>query len=242
MTEALTNQSFIALALLAATSLVAGFFAYIYQLKRRPYLLYWTAGWAMVALSYLGPAISQGIHTWPLQTALDQFLYAAAGIFFFLGAQLYAGRQLWTIPASAAGGVLVFWAGAVSLNWFNFPLILPAAAIFLAVAYIFWLESRRQETLADWLLAATFVVWAIVGVTFSFFRTAPFFRDISFQTAAAVPSAFVAMLMVMALYEEEKRRVERNMLALSNLNLATSSFVGESARDGPPRRRGGGRK
>src|SRR5262249_15855081 len=42
----------------------------------------------------------------------------------------------------------------------------------------------------------------------------------------AVPAAFVAMLMVMALYEEEKRRVERNMLALSNLNLATSSFVG----------------
>ncbi len=30
----------------------------------------------------------------------------------------------------------------------------------------------------------------------------------------------------MAIYEEEKRRVERNMLALSNLNLATSSFVG----------------
>ena len=32
--------------------------------------------------------------------------------------------------------------------------------------------------------------------------------------------------MVMAVYEEERRRVERNMLALSNLNLATSSFVG----------------
>src|SRR2546430_334189 len=39
-------------------------------------------------------------------------------------------------------------------------------------------------------------------------------------------AAFAAILMVMALYEEEKRRVERNMLALSNLNLATSSFVG----------------
>ena len=32
--------------------------------------------------------------------------------------------------------------------------------------------------------------------------------------------------MVMAVYEEERRRVERNMLALSNLNLATSGFVG----------------
>src|SRR5205807_2848 len=43
---------------------------------------------------------------------------------------------------------------------------------------------------------------------------------------AIVPQLFAAVLMVMALYEEEKRRVERNMLALSNLNLATSSFVG----------------
>src|SRR5580700_1352691 len=226
LTEALTNQSFIALALLAATSLVAGFFAYIYQLKRRPYLLYWTAGWAIVALSYLGPVLSSGKNVWPLQTAIDQFLYAAAGIFFFLGAQLYAQRPLWSIPAAGAGGFLVFWAGANSLGWINIPLILPAAAIFLAVTYIFWQESRRQETLADWLLAISFVVWAAVGVIFCFFRTAPFFSDISFQTAAAVPSAFVAMLMVMALYEEEKRRVERNMLALSNLNLATSSFVG----------------
>ena len=139
MTEALTNQSFIALALLAATSLVAGFFAYLYQLKRRPYLLYWTVGWAIVALSYLGPALSHVRNTWPLQTAIDQFLYAAAGIFFFLGAQLYAQRKLWTIPAAVAGGVLVFWGGADSLGWFHFPLILPAAAIFLGVTSAVWL-------------------------------------------------------------------------------------------------------
>src|SRR5580658_7640617 len=226
LTEALTNQSFIALALLAATSLVAGFFAYIYNLKRRPYLLYWTGGWAVVAISYLGPALSRGNSVWLLQSALDQLLYSAAGIFFFLGAQLYAQRRIWTLPAAGAAGVLVFWAGAYALGWIYIPPILPAAAIFLAVSYVFWQESRRQETLADWLLAISFAVWAAVALTFSFFRTAPFFRDISFQTAAAVPSAFVAMLMVMALYEEEKRRVERNMLALSNLNLATSSFVG----------------
>jgi len=222
----LTNQSFIALALLAATSLVAGFFAYIYTLKRRPYLLYWTFGWVFVALSYVGPALAHGSTASPLETALDQLLYAGAGIFFFLGVQLYAQRELWSVPAAAAGGVLIAWAGTNALNWFHFPVILPAAAIFLGVTYLFWLESRRQETLADWLLALSFTVWAAVEVIFSFFRNAPFIGDISFQTAAAVPSAFVAMLMVMALYEEEKRRVERNMLALSNLNLATSSFVG----------------
>ena len=224
MTEALTNQSFIALALLAATALVAAFFAYIYQLKRRPYLLYWTIGWAIIALSYLGPVFSPFPNTWPLKTALDQLLYAAAGLMFFLGAQLYAQRPLWSVHAAATGGVLILWAVANSVGLFSVPLILPAAAIFLAVSYVFWQESRRQETLADWLLAISFALWAAVGLAFFFLRSAPLIRDISFQTAATVPSAFVAMLMVMALYEEEKRRVERNMLALSNLNLATSSF------------------
>ena len=41
-----------------------------------------------------------------------------------------------------------------------------------------------------------------------------------------LPELFAGVLMVMTVYEEERRRVERNMLALSNLNLATSSFVG----------------
>jgi hypothetical protein len=102
LTEALTNQSFIALALLAATSLVAAFFAYIYTLKRRSYLLYWTIGWAIVALSYLGPVFSPVANRWPLKTVIEQLLYAAAGLLFFLGAQLYAQRQMWSVHAAAA--------------------------------------------------------------------------------------------------------------------------------------------
>src|SRR5437879_4456157 len=88
------------------------------------------------------------------------------------------------------------------------------------------------------------IVWGVVGVVF-FFQAEDGIRDTSvtgvqtcalpispelqgpgMNVVAAAPCAFVAMLMVMALYEEEKRRIERNMLALSNLNLATSSFVG----------------
>jgi diguanylate cyclase (GGDEF)-like protein len=44
--------------------------------------------------------------------------------------------------------------------------------------------------------------------------------------AVILASALVAVLTTVALYEDQKRRVERNLLELSNLNLATSSFVG----------------
>src|SRR5271168_3932449 len=95
----LIHQSFIALALLAATSLVAGFFAYIHSLKRQRYLLYWTAAWGLFALHFLGPALAPWVASGPLQTSLNRWIYALAAIFFFLGAQMYAGRKPWFVPA-----------------------------------------------------------------------------------------------------------------------------------------------
>jgi hypothetical protein len=225
---ALVHESFIALALLAATSSVAGFFAYIYTLKRQPYLLLWTAGWSLFALHYLSPALSEWIPDSPLESALNRWLFALAGLFFFLGAQLYAQRKPWITQSAILGGILGVGAIANGLNFLNTAaVVVPSALLFLGVAIIFWLESRRQETLADRLLAISFFVWAALRLTvfFVFFSpTSPL--DSGLRPITAIPSAFVAMLMVMALYEEEKRRIERNMLALSNLNLATSSFVG----------------
>src|SRR5271155_5680524 len=216
------------MAFLAATLLVAGFFAYIYNLKRQDYLLLWTVAWALAALHYLGPALETWSAMGTLATALDRWLYAAAGIFFFLGAQRYARRPLWIIPAAATGALLGLWSLANAVHWFNqVPVVIPSSMVFLGVAFLFWRENRRQETLADQLLAISFVLWAALRLGLSYV-----FRDATGEVLAGVralgtvPSAFVAMLMVMALYEEEKRRIERNMLALSNLNLATSSFVG----------------
>jgi hypothetical protein len=226
--QTLIHESFIAFALLAATSLVAGFFAYVYSLKRQRYLLLWTAGWSLYALHYLGPALSQWFPGSPLQTALNHWVYALAVLFFFLGAQLYSQRQPWIVPCAIAAGMLGIWAGANTVPALSgVPVVIPSALLFVAVAVVFWLESRRQETLADRLLAISFFSWAILrlSVFFLFYNTTAV-DETGLRPIAAIPSAFVAMLMVMATYEEEKRRVERNMLALSNLNLATSSFVG----------------
>jgi len=103
---------------------------------------------------------------------------------------------------------------------------IPAALIYVAVGFIFWNESRHHETLADRLLGLAFSSWGIVILLFSLLPSAQKFVGDSILSVSAIPVSFVCMLLVMAVYEEEKRRVERNMLALSNLNLATSSFVG----------------
>src|SRR5256885_15314129 len=98
--------------------------------------------------------------------------------------------------------------------------------VYSGAAAIFWHESRRQETQADRLLSVVFLGWGLIGMGFAFFEREFEARHLTLHPTSSFPAAFAAILMVMALYEEEKRRVERNMLALSNLNLATSSFVG----------------
>jgi diguanylate cyclase (GGDEF)-like protein/putative nucleotidyltransferase with HDIG domain len=220
------NESLIAIALLTTTSLVAGFFAYIHSIKRQTYLLLWTAGWTLLALHSVGPALAGWQAGGALQNALDNWLFGVAGIFFFLGTQLYAQRKLWITPALTVAAVLALWAAANAINIIPYSAFIPGAVLLLASAVIFWQESRRQETLADWLLAVSFAVWSFLGLASQLFPKVPEFRGSAMLPIIAAPAAFVAILMVMALYEEEKRRIERNMLALSNLNLATSSFVG----------------
>ena len=76
------------------------------------------------------------------------------------------------------------------------------------------------------MLALTFVGWGLLHITVVLqVRLGPLAgKDL--LPLVLLPQLFAGVLMVMAVYEEERRRVERNMLALSNLNLATSSFVG----------------
>ena len=222
----LTDHGFIAIALLIATSLVAGFFAYIHNIKRQTYLLLWTAGWSLLALHYLGSAFTGWAADASLQGALDHWLFGVAGVLFFLGAQLYAQRKPWLLPAAITAAGLALWAIANFFLHFPVSAVIPGSLAYLAVAGVFWTESRRQETLADRLLAFVFFGWSVMGILFVVFQQQLQARNIGLHPTSVAPAAFAAMLMVMALYEEEKRRVERNMLALSNLNLATSGFVG----------------
>ena len=205
---------------------MAGYFAYIYNLKRQPYLLFWTAGWSLLALHYLGSALNGGAGATTVHTAMGQGLFAGAGIFFFLGTRQYAHRSLLLTVTISTGAVVLLWTLANALGLLAIPVIFSALVIYSAVGLEFWVESRLQETLADWLLAMVFFGWAALGLLFYIFQRQLTARNVTLDPISALPATFAAMLMVMALYEEEKRRVERNMLALSNLNLAASSFAG----------------
>jgi diguanylate cyclase (GGDEF)-like protein/putative nucleotidyltransferase with HDIG domain len=219
-------QSLIALGFLAATLLVATFFGYIYSLKRQPYMLLWTAGWLLFALHLLPAALSAWTEPTPYLSALNPGLFGLAGVSFFLGTQLYTRQKLWIGPAVGAAVLLAVWSAANAFQFISVAAVLPASLIYIAVAVLFWRESDHHETLADRLLAYAFAAWGVLIFVVNSLPSAREYLGQALLPITVLPTSFVCMLLIMAIYEEEKRRVERNMLALSNLNLATSSFVG----------------
>jgi len=219
----MTSESIIAITLLAASALTSGFFAYMHSLRRQAYLMLWSAGWCMLALHYLSPALEPWAAVAPWQATLNEWLLAAAALLFFSTAQVYTNREAWVRPQIAAGGVFAVWSAAYYLHAIKVSPQLGVAAVLAVIAWMFYQESRRHETFADLLLAASFLIWS--AVLLGELLLTPNIAN-SLHATELLPQLFAAALMVMGLYEEEKRRVEQNMLALSNVNLATSSFVG----------------
>ena len=219
----MTSWSIIAITLLTASALTSGFFAYMHSLRRQAYLMLWSAGWCLLALHYLSPALEPWIAVAPWQSAVNQWLLAAAALLFFSTARVYTEAQPLVRPQIAVGGFFVLWTTAFYLHSVSVSPQLGVALILFSIAWVFYQESRRQETFADLLLAISFLTWGalMIGEVLLPSRVTE-----SLRVLELLPQLFAAALMVMGLYEEEKRRVEHNMLALSNVNLATSGFVG----------------
>src|SRR6202158_2525524 len=215
-----------AIGLLVAAIAVAAFFAYIYNLKRQLYLKLWTWGWSFLALHYVSPALEPSVGVLPWLAPVNEWLQAFSALMFLWAAQIYvqskgrAGR----IAVTALG--ILGWSVGHYLGWIPIPASLGTGIILLGSAWIYWEENRKQETVADLFLAISFALWGTLTIALTFFEHTLLGRLSDLRIWPVVPELFIAMLMVMALYEEEKRRIERNMLALSNLNLATSSFIG----------------
>jgi diguanylate cyclase (GGDEF)-like protein/putative nucleotidyltransferase with HDIG domain len=222
----LTQPGIVGDVLLAAAMLLAAFFGYVYAMKRQGYLLVWAGGWFLLALA----SLAQETDAWMGQIRwfpeLESWLLAAAALFFLAAARLYARAKVRVslFLAIALGAAL--WAVAYHRTWVTAPLEIGVAVVLFLVARVFWQEGRKRESPSDVLLAVSFVTWCVLILGIVAQPRVSWLHNADFRLPLLVPQLFSGVLMVMAVYEEERHRVERNMLALSNLNLATSSFTG----------------
>src|SRR5258708_9748489 len=106
-------DNIIAITLLIVSALTSGFFAYMYNLRRQAYLLLWSAGWCLLALHCLSPALQPWMVVAPWQPVLNEWLLGATALLFFGTAQIYADAEPWVRPQIVAGGVFRVWVVAV---------------------------------------------------------------------------------------------------------------------------------
>ena len=224
--ELLSHVDMSPVVLLASAFLLAAFFSYVYRQKRQEYLLAWSAGWLLIGFHFLSRLVGEPASAAKWLDAVNEWLLAIAALSFLCAARLYARLNLqirWLVLAAAAAAV---WALAAANRWIEAPLGLGVALLFFIVARTFWEEGRKQESRTDFLLAIVFVSWGLLRLTTVFQPRLGPLAGKDLIPLVLLPLLFSGVLMLMAVYEEERRRVERNMVALTNLNLATSSFVG----------------
>lgn len=229
-----TPEGILSLAFFAAAGLTAALFSYIFEVKRQSYLNLWRGAWTLLAVYWLGGAFTFGAPESEWLLAGREALLGIAAVLFLAASQRYARLGPWDRVSTATAAVLVAWAVLHALSVLAVPAAFGTAFVLFATGWVFARESARQESLADRFLTAAFVVWGLLlfsgvfreEIAAAVGTSSGGWVETGLRVAAVVPQILAAVLMVMALYEEEKRRIERNMLALSNLNLAASGFVG----------------
>jgi diguanylate cyclase (GGDEF)-like protein/putative nucleotidyltransferase with HDIG domain len=215
----------IAIVLLAGAALLAGFFCYVFQQKRQEYLVAWAVAWFLVGCSFVRPALGYSFDSirW---FSFDEWILFLAMLAFYCSARLYARLTIPFAGLLVAGAIASVWSIAYAAAWIPVDLGLGVALGFFVVARTFWQEGSNEESRADQLLAFAFIASGLLRLLMIFQPKLGALKDTHLLPFALLPEMFGGVLMLMAVYEEERRRIERNMLALSNLNLATSSFAG----------------
>ncbi len=223
------HDTIVSLCLFAAALLTAGFFTFLAAVKRRTYLFWWAFAWGIMALRAVFPLLplgQSGLDSPTLPGLAYQWLLGASAVLFWVAARRFSGQPIPRVQIAVFLSGLGAWAGLCWFNVISFPPLFGAAFLFFAVGFTFYKEGQKQESVADRLLGMAFFLWGLMVMGSVLRNQLSALGPSDLRLIALVPQSFTAVLMVMALYEEEKRRIERNMLALSNLNLATSSFFG----------------
>jgi len=223
------DSNLISVGLAAATAVSAGVLAYLRDLKRQRYLLLWAAGWCLLSLHHVaGEFASQfGSPAW-LWFSQEWFL-AASAVVFFSAALEYTQRRPRRSLEAVAVAVLAVWTIFYHLQITGIAPEYGMAAVFFATAWVCWQYGRQQESRMDRLMAASFLILGLLPAAKLHLDSLAGSAAPSLAVLLSVPQLLGAALMLMAAYERENARVERDMLALSNLNLAASGLPGNEA-------------
>jgi len=216
------------LAVLSGSFLLGVFLSSLYRQKQQQYLRLWSGGWFLLSLQSLFWLLSQTQAHANWFSSLAEWLFALVAITFYAAAQLYARKKPSVSVMAALGAIACVWAYADGFWGLKAPLNIGTAVVFFLAATVFWSEDSRHEGRIPSPLGAVFFGWGLLTIGTAAASYQWDIKDAGRPFLQFLPMVFAGIFMVTSAFEEERRRLERNMLALANLNLATSSFPGSA--------------
>jgi diguanylate cyclase (GGDEF)-like protein len=218
------DSNLVSAALAAATAVAAGVFAYLRQLKRERYLKFWAVGWLLLSLHHVAMDFETEIGASDLLWFGQKWFLAAAALVFLSAAFEYVQKPPMRTLDVVAGAVLILWTMAYRFGAMPIAPDFGIVAVFFAAAWVQWDYARANENRIDRLLAAAFIILGLVPAA-ELYATGPSGEVVRrLGVLLSAPQLLSAALMLLAAYERQNARVERNVLALSNLNLAASGL------------------
>jgi diguanylate cyclase (GGDEF)-like protein/putative nucleotidyltransferase with HDIG domain len=200
---------------------------YIYRRKRQPYVLYWAIAWLLLSLGSLAHFFSVTQSRAPaLLPHLDSLLLAFATLLFLDSARVYAGGGVnpgvtvylapfflaWLVLRAAMGGPLQ----GLPLEW-------GSAAALAVTGVMVQRDTRRREVMGGTLLASSFFLWALAtALSLPAGWVEPLLGSLT-PVLLNLPWQLTAFSLLVVLYEDEKRSLERHMLSMAGLNLISST-------------------
>jgi diguanylate cyclase (GGDEF)-like protein len=221
----LGDSNLISVGLAAATAASAGVFALLRDLKRQRYLLLWAAAWCLLSLHHVAGEFASQFNSPGWLWFLEKWLLAAAALLFFSAGLEYTQRPPRHTFEAAAAAVLVLWTILYHLQKVALAPEYGVAGVFFATAWLCWQYARQQQSRMDQLLAASFLILGLLPAAEWHFGSLAAGPSQAWAVLVTAPQLLGAALMLMAAYERENARIERDMLALSNLHLTASGLL-----------------
>jgi diguanylate cyclase (GGDEF)-like protein len=207
-------------------AVLASFFLYFYFEKRKPYLIPWAWAWAMLALANVPVHLSSGQIFNGAAREVKEWLLFVAALAFLKAARSYGHaftRTRWLVSVAVLAAI---WVVAFQRGWVGAPVRLWVLFAFLLVAQQFMREGRKQQAFAEALMAIVFVAWGLLLFVIPLQPNLRMLRNLDIHYLLLLPLIAAPALMVVIVYEEERRGLEGNILALSNLSVTASNFAG----------------
>jgi len=215
--------------------ILLGVFAYLYVQSRRPYFLVWLIAWGCYSGSYLVTVFYLKFSTSFTLSLISKLLMSAVMLAIYISTDVVSGRWRWRPQYSAVAVLFAIWSVlmaahtaqqvetpvTIPLGSFHLPsdLALGWALLLVLSAYKFWREGVSMQFTSYKLLSITLFCWAVLQASRPLQSVFPHFFSTMGHHMVPLLETVISLSMLMVLYEHERREVQENLVAFSDLEL-----------------------